>query len=773
MTMIGLAIFALGDTGAPVFGMYIWVVIGNGFRFGLRYLYGATALALLSFYCVAYFSPYYRSNVGLLVLGTFLLAVVIPIYLGGLLKQLQHNLEAAREADRLKTRFLANVSHDLRTPLNVIMANCDLLGREMDAGSQQLHKIKDMREASTTLNGLVIDLLDIAKLEAGRISITPAWFNIAKLLGRIARFNQVAARDNGTHVNLTIKHDLPVRVFGDALRLEQVLNNIVSNAVKFTADGTVNIEAAADIVPQTGFFRGIRISVKDTGIGMAPDAIERIFSRFEQADISYTRQYSGAGLGLSIANELINLMGGAIVVESTQGEGSRFSVSIPCETDSQSDYAKILRSFQFPVIVVCGKQEQQQYWQSIFNGTELPNAAAYTLDKFARDGRGPAFARCDSLCLLVDGRDLDDNEIQSIVASPDLPQNIFWIMVTAPTEQNKFARRLPQQGYQYQMDNTCPDELGKALAAAYWTGHSEELESNSEDDPDWWSRTLKGLTVLVADDSELNRRVIANILGYINARVLEAGNGAEALGKLLDESVDIALLDIQMPEFSGIEVMRAYAEREPGNPAVIVALTADTTEECRSECLGAGAASILYKPIVAKSLLRELHGILFESNKESADTSYAKCAAAAKPQLVDYTLLHELHVSSQGPHYIRNLVSCFKNEGIHLLEQLRQSSRANDTVTSRGLFHRLQGMSCSIGANAVARLCHDILTLSDTHLLSEAEEFLDTLFQLHDETANLLDNYSINAASCFQDSLSTHYGPGPALRFPGASQRDC
>ena len=182
--------------------MYIWIVIGNGFRYGLPYLYGSAALALFSFYTVAYFSPYYRANYGLLGLGTFLLAVVIPVYLGSLLKALRRNLEAARAADRLKTRFLANVSHDLRTPLNAIIANCELLTRDIPANSGL--ELRDMQEAATTLNKLVSDLLDVAKLEDGRISVRSSPFNLPELLGRSVRLNEPAARQNGTRIYLTL-----------------------------------------------------------------------------------------------------------------------------------------------------------------------------------------------------------------------------------------------------------------------------------------------------------------------------------------------------------------------------------------------------------------------------------------------------------------------------------------------------------------------------------------------------------------------------------------
>jgi len=747
---VGLAIYALGDVGMMFFGMYIWVVIGNGFRYGTRFLYGSSTLALLSFYTVAYFSPYYRSNFGFLGLGTFLLAFVIPVYCGGLLKKLQQNLVAAREADRLKTRFLSNVSHDLRTPLNVIMANCDLLAREPGNITRQSRRLHDMQEAATTLNGLLVDLLDVAKIEAGRIKIMSSRFNIIELLGRVTRFNQSAAQANGTKIYLTVAPDTPAQVYGDNLRLEQVLNNIVSNAVKYTENGDVAIYAKPDIDQDTGVCNGIVCSVSDTGIGMDPEAMGRIFSRFEQADLAYARRYSGAGLGLNIANELTSLMGGSIDVESAKGEGSCFTLTVPLREDQNFDFDSEFAACRTPVAVICGNTERQRYWTQRFDGTTLPSAQVFTVKTLADRVEGPAVNNPDPALLVVDALSLDItiDEVSSLADGLFGKSLVTRILVNAPRVHGE--NELPSavyRNYRYWTSGATPNDVKKALAIGYWTTGSEPSRTESDEELWSWIDALRGLTVLVADDNELNRHVLSDMLAYTGAEVVEARDGADALAMLTEEHIDIALLDIQMPELTGVEVMRAQAGQKPDMPVPMIALTADTTEECRAECLGAGAISIIHKPVDMKTLYSELYQIVTVADPVSS-IQQRRCATDKPVQgLLDYELLDELAGTGRQPDYVETLVSCFKQEGKQLLRALHHAFKSNEMGDSRTLLHRLKGMCGSIGAYEMATVCQEGLILSDAELSAAADEITTALFELHNDSAVLLDTFSDSLVS--------------------------
>jgi two-component system sensor histidine kinase RpfC len=747
---IGLALYALGDVGMMLFGMYIWIVIGNGFRYGTRFLYGSAALALLSFYTVAYFSPYYRSNFGLLGLGTFLLGIVIPVYFGGLLKKLQQNLMAAREADRLKTRFLSNVSHDLRTPLSVIMANCDLLGREPSYSIRQSRRLQDMQEAATTLNGLLVDLLDVARIEAGRIKIISSRFNIIELLGRITRFNRTAAQANGTQIYLTVAPGTPAQVYGDTLRLEQVLNNIVSNAAKYTENGDVAIYAGPDIDQDSGVCNGIVCSVSDTGIGMDPEEMSHIFSRFEQADLGYARPYSGAGLGLNIANELTALMGGAIDVKSAKGEGSCFTLTVPLQADRNVDIDTALTSCRTPVAVICGNAERQRYWKEVFAGTTLANAQVFKVQDLTDGVEAPIGRYPDSAFVVVDACELDItiDEIPTLAGgffrNPLAPR----ILVNAPCGSRDTAHTASlYKSYRCWTSGDKLDDVRKALAIAYWTTGSEPARMERDEELWSWMGTLRGLTVLIADDNELNRHVLSDMLAYTDARVLEAGNGTDALAILSSDPVDIALLDIQMPDLTGVEVMRTHVEQKPEKPVPMIALTADTTEECRADCLSVGARSILHKPVDMKTLYRELYQIVAGADPVSS-VKQRRCATDSPTlDLLDYELLHELAETGRRPDYVATLVSCFKQDGEQLLSGLRHAFQLNRIGDGRALLHRLKGMSGSIGACEMAAVCQEGLTLSDAELSAAANTITTALFQLHSDSAALLDTFSDSSVS--------------------------
>jgi CheY-like chemotaxis protein len=291
------------------------------------------------------------------------------------------------------------------------------------------------------------------------------------------------------------------------------------------------------------------------------------------------------------------------------------------------------------------------------------------------------------------------------------------------------------------------DDVRKALAIAYWTTGSEPSRTESDEELWPWMSALRGLTVLVADDNELNRHALSGMLAYTDARVVEASDGADALAILSEEHIDIALLDIQMPELTGVEVMSAQAGQKPGMSIPMIALTADTTEECRAECLNAGARSVLHKPVDMKTLYRELYQIVTGADP-APSIQLRRCAIAGpEPGLIDYALLHELAETGQQPDYVATLAACFKQEGKQLLRGLNHAFKLSETEDSRTLLHRLKGMCGSIGAREMAAVCQQSLALSDTELCASANKITTALFQLHNDSAVLLDTFSDSPAS--------------------------
>ena len=321
------------EYGTPYFVFYIWLTVGNGFRYGYRELILCAALSLVGFSIVSLTTEYWKEQYLLTITGVMLLSVV-PLYVAVMLKRLQEAKDAAEVASREKSRFLANISHEIRTPLNAIVGFSSMLNRVNDPVEQQ-RMIGHINNASEGLMDLVESVLDLSRIEAGKLTIHTSRVDLHAMLHAIEGLFSLQTRNRGIDYSTSIAPEIPRFVLADAQRLRQVLVNLVGNAVKFTTDGKIQVTVApADSADRQPV---VRFEILDTGPGIPEDFQNNIFDRFRQVDDSAQRQHGGAGLGTAIARHLIELMDGQIGLDSTYGSGSCFWFTIPLQPAPPAD----------------------------------------------------------------------------------------------------------------------------------------------------------------------------------------------------------------------------------------------------------------------------------------------------------------------------------------------------------------------------------------------------------------------------------------------------
>ncbi|WP_434031272.1 ATP-binding protein [[Pseudomonas] boreopolis] len=378
--LMAMAMSAVGEPMACIYVVVMWVTIGNGLRYGNRYLYLAIAMAMASFSITLATNEYWERNLQL-GLALWLGLAAIPLYLSGLLRQLTRATAEARRASEAKSRFLANMSHEFRTPLNGLSGMTEVLAAtRLDA--EQRECVSTIQASARSLLALVEEVLDISAIEAGKVRVRRQDFALRETLDSIGLILKPQARNKGLDYRVHVPVDVPDRLNGDPDHVRQVLLNLIGNAVKFTERGSVNIQVSvADRSPMR-----LRFEIIDTGIGVPISMRPRLFEAFEQADNGLTRRYEGTGLGTTIAKGLVESMGGSIGYEENPGGGSRFWFEVPFE-------------------VTPSLEAQGSAQASVPSGAEPDNVIAFT-DPFLRHR-----ARVRSMQIVVG----DDHEANRMV----------------------------------------------------------------------------------------------------------------------------------------------------------------------------------------------------------------------------------------------------------------------------------------------------------------------------------------------------------------------
>jgi len=508
--------------------------------------------------------------------------------------------DRAVEAAEVKSQFLATMSHEIRTPINAVVGMSELL-LQTTLSDEAREYATTVRDSAESLLAIVNDILDFSKIEAGRMRLESAPFSPVVAVENATDILAAAARKKGLSLTTYVAPDVPLRVSGDADRLRQVLLNLLGNAVKFTASGSVTVRAVVDRVDGENTL-DLRFSVTDTGPGIAQDAAEQLFEPFRQADQSTRRRYGGTGLGLSISRRLVELMGGKIGFDSSPGRGSTFWFAVPftCVLDAAPERSDALRGAR--ILVVDGetvaRQVIDQYlltWGATASSTG--NAAhALELARAAAE-RGAPFD-----IMIADRRASGDGygfaaRLHTLDGCANLP-----IVLLAGGEETVNAQDARAHGFVSVVRKPIRQNvLHDALVAAMADPSASAIGASSEAAP---PRSADRILVLVAEDNPVNRRLALQQLKKLGFRADAVTDGREAIDAVAHGTYDLVLMDCQMPEVDGFEATREIrrAEALRGGHVPIIAMTANALDGDRQACLAAGMDDYLAKPVQLAAL---------------------------------------------------------------------------------------------------------------------------------------------------------------------------
>ncbi len=725
-----------GEYGFSMIGVFLFVAFGNGFRYGRRYLFASQALSVVGYGAVLMFVPYWHGHRAAGI-GLLIALIVLPLYVSTLLKRIQEARSKAEEANLAKTSFLANMSHEIRTPLNGIAGVVDLL-RTTTLSTQQVELVGLLLHSTSVLRSLVDDVLDITKIESGRITIEVAPFDLHACVNGLMQLLRPHAQAKGLTLNAFVDPALEYQLKGDSHHLRQILLNLLGNAIKFTEQGEVNL--VVGLKKETESAVTARFEVRDTGIGMAPAALSNIFERFVQADQSTTRKYGGTGLGTTIAKQLVELMGGNIGVESAVGIGSTFWLELPLLRNVATDEAPAsgANSQELDergiclVIAAPGYGDVPSTLRSMGERYELiASGVAVGAKVDQMKDSGVAIRAVLAACPVEQACAAFNATVQRL---PDVRVALIYI---ANGELSVVDRaRVSSINGAYALQYATPRLISNAIHAV--AAGADGAATDRVDLSMILRRERASLRILVAEDNSTNQMIIQQLLEGAGHEVMLASDGEAALDLYESESPDLAILDFNMPQRSGIEVIRAIRMMEPPGvrmPAII--LSASVTLEARERAAIAGADEFIGKPFDAASLIDQIDRLGERAVGTRADSAPldrkrpterfgiavnhvpakterpeqtalgSRRASEVDSTLVDQSRLAQLEDIARDASFLSELIAGFMSDVEAILSRTQHAVAAGNADLIPDLMHSLKGAAVGVGATRLALLAAD------------------------------------------------------------------
>jgi two-component system, sensor histidine kinase RpfC len=710
------------------YGLILWMILGNGFHHGVKWLAIASILSAFGFGCVVANTSYWQQNY---LLGCSLVAclIVIPAYCSTLIRKISHTKDQAEAANRAKSYFLASVSHELRTPLNAILGYGNHL-RGLGLPRKQHNMIDASVLAAEHLLHLIEQLIHVAKTEVGSSVVQYESFKATSLLTEVRDIMANQVDEKGLDFKLQAKPHCDGMLNGPVDIIRNILLNLIGNAVKFTDSGSISISID---ISERNTSSVLAIKVSDTGIGIAEGALAKIFQPFQQADDSVMDRFGGTGLGLAICKQLADQVSGSINVNSVIGQGSQFEVMIPVERVNETELATEQTNNETVRILSLGQFKPEL----LASAQSLDNFAVHHVDCTTAAELNRALEKMDLnkyKIALIDERIAKllnpDDLIWTNFADAQLAAVLVRASDTADFEDVSltaaFASIIP------------PSPDFQTLRSAIHIGCSFAGQSLNESETIFEERkSSPSRNVLVADDNRTNRNVLAAILETAGHVATLVTDGDEALDALEQGGFDILLLDVNMPRLNGIDAAAMWRQIEGGRSHLpIIGVTADATAETEARCLAAGMDIRVSKPFDSKKLLTLIDQYTIQNIKLVAtDTTHdpiqvvvpiVKPASEDKNIILDHDQIAYLR-SIGDDTFLIEMINSFQSDMEETVEPMRQSIAQQDFHQFRFCAHAFKSSANNIGAYGLAQICGKLEHITEAEFEQNAAKYLSKI----------------------------------------------
>lgn len=666
-------------------------------------------------------------------------------------EELRRAKQEAEAANQIKSSFLARMSHEIRTPLNAITGMA-YLTKKTDINATQKMYLDKIIQASYTMLGIINDILDFSKIEAGKVVLETISFNLDKVIQEVINIVSFRIEEQGIEFRMKKDPRIPVNFFGDPKRIEQILINLINNAVKFTDAGEVSLEVGQ--IEQTEESCVLEFRVRDTGIGMTESQLDQLFTPFSQGDSSINRRFGGTGLGLSIVKNLTEIMDGEISVESVSGEGSTFTIRLPLPIDlERNDEEKkkgLAISFkEIRALILDRSSTDRKLMESYLtsfgisaDAAESERTALKLLYDAVRSDRPYQLLIVDydtpqenglEFAAMLKGNPLTSEELKTIILIPLMREDVF--------------QKTEASGIEFGITKpVIPSVLYNGILELFGTGVHETTGKTISNTADEACRIGDGHQILVVEDNKTNQYIVKEILELAGFSVYMADNGEEGVRYYSrnSEKIDLILMDLHMPVMNGYE---AAAEiRRMDSQVPIVAMTADAIAGIDEECKKAGIDYYISKPFDPDQFLETLHKILRPSRDggkevnstvpgeqtDSGGTAYKNLELKTEFNILDVED-GLTRIGHNGELY-QEILAEYRNEFMEISETLQEAIRCGKYEDAIQIVHKIKGASGNIGAKKVFLAASEL----QKALSEKLEESFDDLYRELDSSLRKL-----------------------------------